>query len=228
VPAALSLQLVRAAAAGPAEVRVRSVRRSRSAECLAVELDQGGRRVVEGHVWSVDHGTGPEHDDAGECPAAAPLEYPTMAERVAADGEDRPNVPDLPFWTNVDTRPVDWLDDWEHRPAGPAVAGDWLRFRPTATFDDPWIDVGRIAVALDLYSYPSLVRAHAAPTDWIAPNIDLHCTFHRPSSGSEWILGIGRSPVAAAGTAGFTAEAWSEDGRLLASGGGKMLVRTVG
>ncbi|UDY34105.1 acyl-CoA thioesterase domain-containing protein [Dermatobacter hominis] len=227
-PGAMSLQLVRGAVAGPAEVRVRSVRRTRTAECLAVELDQSGGRVAEGHVWAVDHGAGPEHDDAGERPADGPLTYPTIEERVASRTVEGPPPPDFPFWRNFETRPIDWIEDWNDRTAGPAVAGDWLRFVPVATFDDPFLDAGRVAVALDLYSFPSMTRAYAPPIEWIAPNVDLHCTFHRPSSGSEWILGRGHTPVAAAGTAGFTAEAWSEDGRLLASGGGKMLVRTVG
>jgi acyl-CoA thioesterase len=227
-PASMSLQLVRGAVAGPAEVAVRSVRRTRTAECLAVALDQGGARVFEAHVWAVTPGDGPEHDDAGDRPAGPPESYPTMAERVASRTVDGPPPPQFPFWDNFEVRPIDWIEDWEHRPAGPAVAGDWLRFVPTPTFDDPFVDAGRVAVALDLYSFPSMVRAYSGRVDWISPNVDLHCTFHRPSSGSRWLLGRGRTPVSSAGTAGFSAEAWSDDGLLLGSGGGQMLVRTVG
>ena len=72
-----------------------------------------------------------------------------------------------------------------------------------------------------------MTRAYDAPIDWIAPNIDLHCSFHRDPSDSPWLLGHGRSPVAGGGIGGFTSTAWSEHGRLLASGGGQMLTRTV-
>lgn len=226
-PATLSLQLLRGAVAGPAELTVRSARRARTAECLAVTIDQGGARVAEGHVWAMSGGGGPVHDDAGERPGDAPATYPTVEERLAARAGEGPARPDFPFWRNLEARPIDWVEDWEHRSAGPAVAGDWLRFLPTATFVDPFLDAGRVAIALDLYSFPALTRAHAAPIDWIAPNIDLHCTFLRPSSTSAWILGRGRSPVAESGAAGFVTEAWSEDGRLLATGGGQMLVRPV-
>ena len=233
-PATLSLQLLSGAVAGAAEVRVRSLRRARAAECLAVSVDQGGRRIVDGHAWTMaDRPDAPTHDDAGPCPAGPPGSYPTVEERVAARearGEAPPagSRPDFPFWDNLDARPTTWLDDWDRRPAGAAVTADWLRFRPTATFSDPFLDAGRVAVALDLYSFPSMARAYAAPIDWIAPNIDLHCVFHRDGSTSPWILGQGRTPVAAGGAAGFTAQAWSQDGLLLASGGGQMLPRTVG
>lgn len=228
-PASISLQLLSGAVAGPAEVSVRSARRARSAECLAVVIDQGGRRIAEGHVWSVASvADGPSHDDAGDRPAGPPLSYPTIHEHIAARGSDAPAAPDFPFWGNFESRPISWVEDWDDRPAGPAFAGDWLRFAPTATFADPFLDAGRVAVALDVYSFPSLVRAHEPPIGWTAPNIDLHCSFHRRSDDSPWILGVGRTPVAEDGLAGFTAEVWSEDGRLLASASGQMLVRAVG
>ncbi len=227
-PATLSLQLLSGASAGPAVLRVRSVRRARTAECLAVDLEQGDRHLATAHVWAVDgDGSGPEHQDAGAMPADGPAAYPTVEERVAARGLEEARPP-FPFWDNLEVRPTTWIDDWETRSAGGALAVDWLRFVPTGTFADPFVDAGRLAIALDTYSFPSLVRAHAAPVDWIAPNVDLHCTFHRDASTSPWVLAVGRTPVATGGLAGFTSQAWSEDGRLLASGGGQMLVRPAG
>ena len=229
-PATLSLQLLSGAVAGPAVLRTRSVRRARSAECVSVDLDQGDRRVATAHVWAVaEGGSGPEHEDAGDRPADGPDAYPTMEERVARRGSPPPGTRQVfPFWDNLDARPVTWVDDWDHRPAGPAVAMDWLRFAPTATFPDAFVGAGRLAIALDTYSFPSFARAHDAPIEWIAPNVDLHCTFHRDASASPWLLAVGRTPAATGGLAGFTSEVWSEDGRLLASGGGQMLFRPAG
>ena len=67
----------------------------------------------------------------------------------------------IPFWNNIESRPVD--PDALGRPDGPrpAVWQQWLRFRETATFSDPWVDATRSLVLVDLPSWPAAVRPHA-------------------------------------------------------------------
>jgi hypothetical protein len=75
-PATLSLQLLSGAVAGSAEVRVRSLRRARAAECLSVSVDQGGRRIVDGHAWTMaDRPDAPTHECTNGYWQGSPLKY---------------------------------------------------------------------------------------------------------------------------------------------------------
>ncbi|MCI0838402.1 MAG: thioesterase family protein, partial [Chloroflexi bacterium] len=47
--------------------------------------------------------------------------------------------------------------------------------------------------------------------------------FHRPAPDSEWLLCDYESPIAHAGLVGSQGRIWSEDGRLIASGGAQCL-----
>ena len=56
-----------------------------------------------------------------------------------------------------------------------------------------------------------------------APNLDVTAWFHRAAPESEFLLGDHTSPVAEGGLMGTTAQVWSQDRRLLASGGAQLL-----
>ncbi len=100
---------------------------------------------------------------------------------------------------------------------------------PTETFADPVVEACRLLIMADLPSYPAATRAHpgsARPT-WIAPNLDLAVQFHRLDDLGPWLLSSGTAPVAEGGLIGFRSEVWTRDGRLVASGSGQLLTRTV-
>ena len=59
----------------------------------------------------------------------------------------------------------------------------------------------------------------------MAPSLDVAVRFHRPAPSSEWLLVEARADVATDGLIGFHNRVWSEDGRLVASGGGMLLCR---
>ena len=101
-----------------------------------------------------------------------------------------------------------------------------MRFRPTATFDDPWIDACRSVILVDLPSWPAGHRPHAwQEPPFIAPTLDLNVAFHRPATHEEWLLCEGTAPLSTAGLLPWTARVWSPSGQLHASGGGQCLYR---
>jgi acyl-CoA thioesterase len=100
-----------------------------------------------------------------------------------------------------------------------------LRYRPVATFDDPFANAGRAVVLLDTMSWPAAVQAHPFPSPYLAPSLDVSVQFHRPAPRSAWLLCDTRAPVATGGLIGSQAQVWSEDGRLVASGASQLLCR---
>src|SRR5262245_56590048 len=102
----------------------------------------------------------------------------------------------------------------------------WYRFRPRATFDDPFVDAARALLLIDTMTWPAASSAHP-PDDatYIAPSLDVTAQFHRLIPESDWLLSDTVAPVAADGLIGTTSRVWSADGRLVASGTGHLLCR---
>lgn len=57
--------------------------------------------------------------------------------------------------------------------------------------------------------------------------MDLSASFHALSPQSEWLLVVAEAPVAGDGLIGGKASVWSDDFRLLASGGSQLMCRPV-
>ena len=222
-PASLLCHFLDVAAFAEVTLECATLRRSRRAESIRVSMAQGGRVVLEALVWSVAEDVdGLVHD------AAPPPDVPGPEELLSTDERLGPVERPFPFFANLDERPTSWVDDWEHRPAGEPRHRGWYRFRPRATFEDVWVDAGRLAIVVDTFQWPAAVRGHAGGSlAHIAPSLDLACRFHRTASpGDEgWLLVEARSPVADDGLVGGTASVWDRTGRLLASGGQQMLSR---
>jgi acyl-CoA thioesterase II len=221
-PAAFSCHYLSVAEFGTVEVRVETRRGGRTATSQRVEVSQGERRVLDAMVWAVGDAEGLEHDEAVAPEVPGPDALPRL-EDLVPEGE-RP----FPFWRNLDARPVDFVAEWPPSGPYPPHWREWLRFRPTATFDDLWVDAARLVILVDLPSWPAAVRPHAwAEPPYIAPTLDLNVAFHRPASDHDWLLCDGAAPVSTAGLFGWTARVWSAGGRLHASGGGQCLYRRI-
>jgi acyl-CoA thioesterase len=209
------------------DVEVTMLRSTRVAESLRVQLRQGDRVLLEAMVWTVDHLEGLEHDVAplpDDVPV--PLTLRTTDELRAAAG-----VADSPyarFWANLEQRPLDWVEDWEHREAGEPVFRGWMRFRPVATFADPFVDAARSLLLLDTMGWPATMRGYAPPVEFIAPNVDLAVHFHRLDPTSEHLFVEAVAPIAADGLIGARSRVWSESGALLATGTQQLLCRPAG
>lgn len=200
------------------DLHVRTLRRTKRVESIAVSMTQRGAPILEAMVWVVGDVDGLAHD-AWTMPAVdIPRGLATVAERM-------PEGPSFPFWDNLECRPCDWIDDWDNRPPGQFQENAWYRFRPTATFDDPFIDAGRSVLVLDTVLWPVAMRGHPDDFGWYAPSIDVQARFHALAPESEFLLTDAHSPSAHDGLVGGVGAVWSEAGRLLATGGQQMLCR---
>lgn len=211
----------------PVEIHCRTLRTARSAQSVGVTLSQAGAPVFEALVWAVTAPlAGLEHQAAPMPQVPHWSGLPTSQERLAARGETDAGW--YPFWRNFEQRPPQWRDDWEERKSGDhePLWQQWLRYRPTASFDDSWVDACRLLILVDVGSWPS-ASAHHNQQEVIAPSIDLACAFHRIRPGAEWLLVEGRSPAATEGLVASHQCVWDEHGTLLASGTSQLLCRPV-
>lgn len=195
----------------------------RSATSQRVEVTQGDRPILEAMVWSIGENEGLEHDEATPPDVPGPDDLAELRELLPPDA-----LPPFKFWDNFDAKPIQFETQWPPDGPRPAMWQEWLRFRPTPAYDDPWIDGARTVILVDLPSWPAAHRPHAwTEPPFTAPTLDLHVAFHRPTHTEDWLLCDGAAPVSANGVFGWTAGVWSIDGRLLASGGGQCLYRRM-
>jgi acyl-CoA thioesterase-2 len=223
-PVAFSCHYLGVARFEPVDIRVEIRRRGRTAGSQRVEVTQDGRPVLDAMVWSAGDVEGLEHDETTPPDVPGPDELPSIEELVP---EDAPGPP-FAFWNNLDAKPLQFEQQWPPEGPRPARWQEWLRFRPTPTFDDPWVDAARSVILVDLPSWPSAHRPHAwRQPPFMAPTLDLNVAFHRPATDHEWLLCDGAAPLSTEGLFGWNARVWSTGGALLASGGGQCLYRRV-
>jgi acyl-CoA thioesterase-2 len=222
-PASIAVHFLGVARFEPVDIDVTVLRATRRAQSLQVSMRQHGKPIVEAIAWAIADGLEPLEHAFGEMPVVpSPDSIPTLEERLGDQAHG--------FWRNVDNRSVGWSDEWP--PPGPFDPSNqwWCRFRPTATFDDPWVDAGRSLLLVDTFGWPVASNAHAwrnvvdGVQQRFAPTIDVYASFHAFSPTAEWLLVDATSPAGADGLLGARLAVWSPDGRLLASGAQTMLV----
>ena len=222
-PAAFSCHFLSVAAFDTVDVEVTTLRSSRRAASARVQMTQDGRAILDALVWMVSGPSdGLAHDFASKPDVAHHSDLKTIRE-LATPGTRPPFL----FWENFDAKPLKWVEDWENRPPGEPVWQQWLRFLPTATFEDPYVDACRLLIVADVCSWPAAAQAHRPNNGFMAPNLDVNVQFHRPASAHEWLLADGFAAVAEDGLIGFRSHVWSDTGALLASGSGQLLCRPV-
>ena len=219
-PVSFTAHFLGVAEFAPVELSVRSLRRTKRAESLAVSMTQDGRPVLEAMVWAVaGGGEGLVHAAWTMPDVPAPDTLATMGERMPAD------APVFPFWNNLELRPCEWIADWDNRPPGVFHERNWYRFTPTATFADPFLDAARSLLILDTVLWPVAARGHPENPDWYAPSVDVQVRFHALAPDDEFLLADAHSPTARDGLVGGVGSIWSQRGVLLATGGQQMLCR---
>jgi acyl-CoA thioesterase len=120
------------------------------------------------------------------------------------------------FWENVERRPVPAAPD-DRAP----VLREWARFRPTACFEDPFVDAARMLILLDTYGFPAAHRRYRS-WEYLAPNLDTSIWLHRFNPECEWLLVDHRCDVAEHGLMGVGGSVWDTGGRLLATGAAQL------
>ncbi len=145
-------------------------------------------------------------------PAVQPPEAVEPYEYLSSGGEQV-----FSFWENVERRPVRLAGESPDAP----VIREWIRFRPVACFEDPFVDAARALIPLDTYGFPAAYRRYRT-WEYLAPNLDTGIWLHRFSPTCEWLLVEQECAVAAHGLMGVSGRVWDAHGALLASGGAQL------
>jgi acyl-CoA thioesterase II len=228
-PASIVAHYLSVAQFDDVELTTTVLRRSRVATSVRVTMQQGDRPILDALVWGVDEVDADAQlvHEMATMPEVPGHDQVLSFDELIARGIREPSP--FVFWDNVDMHPIGWEDGYP--PPGPLdpTAHSWWRFRPTARFDDPWVDACRLLIPIDTMGWPAahLPHAHRDPLDVMAPTIDVSARFHQAPETADggWLFTEALSPVAAAGLVNATGRVWSPDGTLLASGGQTMLCR---
>lgn len=216
-PASFACQYLNVAEFAEVNLVVRTLRASKRTAALQVSMTQGERPILDASVWVVDDNVSGLTHDVTTMPSV-----PGPHDLRSFDELQPEGYPWYPFWRNVEVRPTEWR---EERPDGPPEWRAWLRYRPTATFEDPFLEAGRSLLYLDTMMWPAAHAAHR-DTAHVAPSIDLTTHFHR-APASEWLLCDAHAPVAEGGLIGCRSRVWGEDGLLVASGTSQLFCRPL-
>jgi acyl-CoA thioesterase len=182
------------------ELRVEVLKRGGRSEALSVAMTQREKPILQALVRTAAEAPGYRHQE----PEAPSVARPDASVLIHPERYS--------FWNNVT-----WRRPESAETATAAVVRDWLRFEPTACFDDPFIDASRPLILLDTFGWPAVYERHRG-SDYTAPNLDICVNFHRSAADSEWLLIDHECPVADDGLLGVSGRVWSDDGRLLATG----------
>jgi acyl-CoA thioesterase II len=220
-PTSYSCHYLNVATFDEVEITIRQLRSSPRAVSVRIDMQQRGRAILEALVWVTEEGPGLEHDFAALPGDVRPGEgfLWTQKEKGAP----------IALWRNLEGRMVGWPEDrrWETRAPGDPQRLDWFRFKPRATFEDPYLDACRSLILIDTMMFPAAALAYGEPMDYIAPSLDLSVQFHRPAPDDKWLLCESSSPIAEGGLVAGTARIWSGNGKLVASGAQQMLSTSI-
>lgn len=224
-PASLLVHFLGVARFAEVDVEVTTLRAAKRAASVRVSITQEGAPIAEALVWAVaDELRGLRHDATTPPAIAPPADLPDLEELIPTDAP-RPHG----FWVNLERRVEGWLPqaEWEARTTLDPTHRSWCRFRPSATFDDPWVDACRHVVLVDTFQWPSATGAYRGPLGYIAPSLDLSVSFHHLDLAADWLLVDAHAPLARDGLVAGTAKVWSPSGTLLASGSQQMLCKPI-
>jgi hypothetical protein len=149
---------------------------------------------------------------AGKCAEVAQPDVSRPFERT------RDGKPLFAFWNNMSCRRPDGEGEGD---ADRSVIKEWVRFEPTPSFEDPFVDAARPLILLDTFGWPALYQRYKG-ADYVAPNLDTSVWFHQSTANSEWLLINHECPVAEDGLLGVSGRVWNADGHLLASGSAQL------
>lgn len=205
-------------------IEVKTLRISKRAESIRVSLKQGSNDIFEALVWTCAPMEGLEHELALSPATFEPESVPSTAERLAASGIQ----PLYRFWANLDEHAETWMtrDEFIDRTPEYPSFERWYRYLPTSTFDDLWVDACRSLILIDTLGWPAVSQLHI-DSGYVAPSIDISCTFHRARIQEPWLYAEVTSVSANVGVVGCEGKVWARDGALLAMGTSQLLCRPV-
>jgi len=223
-PATFNCHFLNVADFDTVDLRVTTLRASKRAASLNVSMTQKDRLILQAGVWVVADGSdGFVRDTAQRPEAPSPSSLKSVDELVVEHNIDISAR--YRFWDNLECRPID-MTPWPLRKPGEPRILDWYRFRPRATFDDPFVDAARSLLLIDTMIWPANCRAYEdKDIVYIAPSLDVNVHFHQAAAESEWLLVDTVSPLAEGGLISGRSSIWSMQGKLVASGSGQLFCR---
>ncbi len=216
-PVTLSAQFLAKAEPGNAVVRV-DIGKSGGSSQVNVSLWQLDRCFFQAQIWTTSRDFGPCQIEARmpDVPAAAGLE--TLETHFSLLGRKL-----VTFWANLERRPVEFRAPGGPRPRTRRLQR-WYRFRHETATADVFGNAGRAAVLIDANIWAAHWRMLDQEPDYAGPSLDLIMSFHDAAALSEWLLLDAASDVAVNGIVHATGRVWTNDGCLVATGGGNCLV----
>jgi acyl-CoA thioesterase II len=193
-----------------------AVRKGRTAWCINVALVQKGKRCLQAQVWTTDRNDGP---------AVHEISMPDVPKHhTLKSWEDHlpKDAPRSMFWSNMEGKPLRFLPREESHAHGPVVR-EWYRFKEFEPTDDPFLDQGRVALLIDTLIWPAHARGVRGEVNYIAPTLDMTAWFHRLPGKAEWLFLDAHASTAANGLIHGVSRVWTEDGKLIATGGSNLL-----
>jgi acyl-CoA thioesterase len=212
-PASFYCHFLSSPAFDAVQLDVSVLKRGRRAESLAVEMTQEGKPILHALVKTAVEAPGysHQHPEAPEVP---------RPETLKAYEELLPSWrrPPFSFWNNLERRPVD--QSLPDEPTAP-VLREWTRFRPTACFEDPFLDAARALILLDTFGFPAAYQRYRS-WEYLAPNLDTSAWFHRFNPSCEWLLIDHECLLADRGLMAVSGRVWDTEGGLLATGSAQL------
>lgn len=213
--ASLHVHYLRVARFERVELHVTVLHAGQKSESVRVHMEQSGKLVLTALVRTAAVDAGLEHD-VSEAPHVVSHEGLLSPHELKRGARA-----ERPFWQNFDRRvlqPSAWA---EPRLEAPPRWLEWLRYREQDGAEDPFLSAGRLALLIDTACWPAAWLAHLDES-FIAPSLDLSVWFHRPLA-SSWLLLDAEAPLAEAGLIAGRCALWSEQRKLVASGGSQLL-----
>jgi acyl-CoA thioesterase II len=235
-PATFQAQFLNAAEIRSVDIRVSTLRSSKRSEAIRVSMSQGEKPIAEAMIWTVGELDGLDHGPH-VVPSAPPPESLRSFRELYA------NYPDVGFTRQFEVRPVMTFALDGPRPDGappwdmsPFMAGEpapqkaetkgWFRLNEQSGLDDPYVDGGRMLVALDFFPIGAAQMPNTGKAMVFLPTLSLTATFHEPA-GTEWLYCEATSPIAKSGLVLADGTVWSSDGRLVATGNQQCFQRVM-
>jgi acyl-CoA thioesterase II len=215
-PVTLTCQFLGRGLPGETEVIVEPLK-SGSTSFFNVRLIQNGLTFLQAQICTTSKNDGPMHSDI-EMPD---VPHPETLESYA-DQLRRFGYPPISFWENVDGRQVDFRPPGDPDPRG-CRTECWLRFEDWVPVTDPFLDAARALILIDTHIWRAYNRGQPQIPKHVAPSLDLSVWFHDSAAESAWQLVEARANFSGHSLLNGYAQVWSDDGKLVASGGGQCL-----
>ncbi|WP_341197728.1 thioesterase family protein [Hyphomonas chukchiensis] len=217
-PASTTCHFLRMGKYGPAELRAEILKSGRRSELVRMELVQESNVLLMCHVWAVqDETPGLVHD-------ASRLQNMPTPQSLKSYEELHPDRPAPLFLQRFEERPIKGMPEAGDGARDPELTGLY-KFRPRARAENTFVDAARAMILLDTYGWMAQYPAHPEddPSPWIAPNMDYHYRFHRPTTEAEWLHMRIRAGIAEGGLMSTDGEIHDLEGRLLVSGTSQLM-----